>query len=44
MNRYEKPIIEEELIQVDDIICLSGGGEGNVNDVSAGVSGGSLKS
>ncbi len=43
MNRYEKPIIEEEIIQVDDIICLSGGGEGTINDVSAGVSGGTIK-
>ena len=37
MKEYIKPIIEEELIEIDDIIALSNGGESEViNDTEGG--------
>ena len=28
MNQYQKPIIEEETIEIEDIVAMSPGGEG----------------
>lgn len=31
MKKYDKPIIEEENIELEDIINVSNGGDGNAN-------------
>lgn len=32
MKEYIKPIIEDEVIELEDVIAASNGGEGDIND------------